>query len=693
LKRTKPHYRWLCPLLGFILARALDAAPTATVERLLAGRPSDPVTVKEHLKAAMARKSYEDAFVLARYLHDIQGVDTLKLHVVLAELGERLKRTAEAQRYASEALRLDSGDTRARGVLGRLASGRPATPDTIPTVRPSVSLRPDFLEARRYYYEDRFDRALGAVNRILTNVRSDLEALLLKAQILEARMEIDQATDILLEITRLHPDDPRAFLRLGELAFRQYRYGNLREHLVVATTYYEKASSLAPNDIPTLLSLASFHYSSEQTELGDRYYRKVRGHRPFEERDMVLTDASILFTRGRYQDSLDQISYYSRTFGTDSQSLLTEGLVRLKLGQKDEGGECLEQAFRRNPQNLAAIMRIVPVLVTMDQSERALKVISAAEAAYPESSHVASLKRQIKLRVVTDKDLVTRTRGPFAYTYPKWLETRKPEVLESIQSIFDRAYVGVGALFECRPRAVKVRIVLDTGLDNPAFYSPETGIITISAQWFFEGDKKTKGQPSPEVMRATAAHMIRHEYSHFVFAQKLGSVGRPKSGGSVPLWLMEGIADWSAGGLAVLAATGKNVKGYFDNGFIDQKALDHAMLVTNGAKDPTQNQKAYVQSFFMVKYLLALGSPSVGEVRATLDGTDTIQASDTEKAERNGLTRLMKFAGHLHEGTGDLESSLKSCYGLTSDEFCAGWQRLLRRDVIDSPTPRLATRD
>jgi len=73
------------------------------------------------------------------------------------------------------------------------------------------------------------------------------------------------------------------------------------------------------------------------------------------------------------------------------------------------------------PRNLRAILPIVPLLVTLDQAVRALRVISLAEAQFPTSREVAQLRTNIKSRVVTDKDKVLHMSGVFHVTLPRGL--------------------------------------------------------------------------------------------------------------------------------------------------------------------------------------------------------------------------------------------------------------------------------
>ena len=64
----------------------------------------------------------------------------------------------------------------------------------------------------------------------------------------------------------------------------------------------------------------------------------------------------------------------------------------------------------------------------------------AAEARHPNNRAVADLKAQIKMRVVTDRDLQHKERGAFVFTYPKALENRPDRALESIEQDFDQVF-------------------------------------------------------------------------------------------------------------------------------------------------------------------------------------------------------------------------------------------------------------
>ncbi|MBI4859320.1 MAG: tetratricopeptide repeat protein [Candidatus Riflebacteria bacterium] len=385
-------------------------SPSHDLMAYLKGRPTDRSEIKQRLKAALSTGNREDAYVIGRYLRRYLGVRHARLDVLLGELAHDLGRLPEARAWALEALKADPAAPKARALLARTESpstdrpsGVSATASTTTSTGAAwVASEPardrGFREALRAFHEDRFDKALGAVGRVLERSPGDLEALTLKYRIHLARMETDAASRILADLARTHPGDPRVHVRLGEAARQRWSRDRSPATLQSALEHFATALALDPDNGPALLSLAALHYSLDRRTVADGLYRRATAQRPFADREMVLNDAFILFSRGDEARSLEVLEHYSRTFGSDSGSLLTEGLVRLRMGQKDDAAECLESALRRNPQNLSAVLTIVPVLVTMDQAARALRVISAAEAEYPESAHVSTLSHLRRLR-------------------------------------------------------------------------------------------------------------------------------------------------------------------------------------------------------------------------------------------------------------------------------------------------------
>jgi tetratricopeptide (TPR) repeat protein len=697
-------------VLAVAIPSGVLAAPSVRIADLLRSRPTDRARVASVLKSCLASRSYDDAYPVARYMAKYMGERSARIYEILAVCALRTGDSVRVRPFAEQALALNPSSTVAARVLALTAppgGGRTGAPGgAAPEVASGFAVRTpsaggvaggvaaagagagpgldapaELADATRFFYEDRYDRAMASVRRALAGAPDGAAALLLAARIHMARTEFKEAGQVLADAARLHPRDPAVFQRLAELDREVAAVTKSTLDLSKAVEHYAAAQAIRPDHVPSLLGHAHLLYMSGQTAEAERVYARAAAHRPFGDRELVLTDAQILHLRGQTRESLSMLGHYARTFGTDSQSLLHEGVVLLELDRKDEAGECLERAFLRNPRNLPAVLNVVPRLVAMEQADRALRVISAAEAEYPRSKQVAELKEQIKLRVITDRDLVTVERGPFVYTYPRWLETKPGKVLEAIFEDFRVAYIHLSRVMRFKPDRVKVRVLYDTGLDNPAFYSPDKDQITISAQWYFPDEPGAGGgtvagapdAPTAAQQRAYAAHMIAHELSHLIFAHRMGIDDYRRVGLAVPLWIQEGGAEWTSGGVQSIGHDTRKVKGFFAGagggaGALEYDALEKHMQVVNGAKDPLLNHKAYVQSYFMVKALMA-----------------------REPTPEAGLDRFFELNRELVRTSGDVAASLAKVYGLSMDGFRKAWTAQIDSDVVRPAEPNLTS--
>src|SRR5207237_2383659 len=138
---------------------------------------------------------------------------------------------------------------------------------------------------------------------------------------------------------------------------------------------------------------------------------------------------------------------------------------------------------------------------------------------------------------------------------------------------------------------------------------------------------------------------------------------------TIPLWLLEGVAEWAAGGCSTLTGSPIKVKQLFRDGYLDYAAMERNMAVINGAKDPDLNHKSYLQSYFIVKYMIAR------------TGSDL----------KNGLDTFFAFNQELVSGTGKFDQALQKVYGISLDQFRHGWVAQIENDVVRRAQPDLTS--
>jgi Tfp pilus assembly protein PilF len=635
------------------LTVAATAAPSHQLVKFLRRHPDNAVLtglIKEYLAA----QHYENAYAVARYLNRVQGYEGPMVYKVLGYCALKTGDRVRAREYARRTLELDPHAGIAVKILAALDE------------RPCAE-NPD-QEAYRAFCEDRYDASATAIQRTLARDPHDVEALLLKSRILNARMEFTESEKILAELSRSVPRDSRIFQQLGELSGDLAAVTRKSDLLRSAALFFTHALAIDPNHVPTLLSYAVFLSAIDRRDNAIELYRKAIQHRPFQGRELALDEAMILCHLGRLDQALDELRRYSRAFGHDSRSLLAEGMVQMKRGRSDEAAELLEQSFHKNPRNVLATRTIVAFLLTLNQSDRAMRMAKVARACNPKSQQLVELERQVWARIAT-RDTITRQDGPFICTFPARLAGRPARLIDTILAGFREAYRTVSETFGAVPGKIRLWVHFSPENSAPAYYDPASGSILVSGEYFSSAGRPGQEAPSPAGrIQSFAVHMMKHELAHLAFVRLLGPIDSKKARTSIPLWLQEGIAEWAAG-KAVCAPEGDaDARRLFSEGhFLDYAQMGAAL--SPATLEPALNQKAFLQSFLITKYM-------VGQ----------------RKDRHAGLQALLEFSRQLVRSGGTLEEALQSTYRLGLADFTRSWQNFIRREVVDAPHPRLISR-
>jgi hypothetical protein len=119
--------------------------------------------------------------------------------------------------------------------------------------------------------------------------------------------------------------------------------------------------------------------------------------------------------------------------------------------------------------------------------------------------------------------------------------------------------------------------------------------------------------------------------------------------GSMPTWMVEGIAVYGEGGPETSGVT------YFEQNKKDNTLLSFKVLSGGFSEDPNQADLSYSQSYYMVNYLI----------------------------EKYGQDKMIGFLKLLKTG-GELNESLKSIYGFDLSGFENEWRSDLKLPVIEA---------
>ena len=251
----------------------------------------------------------------------------------------------------------------------------------------------------------------------------------------------------------------------------------------------------------------------------------------------------------------------------------------------------------------------------------------------------------------------------FTFTYSPDI-VLSPAAAAAMEAEFRQAYTEVSRRIGATA-AVRVHVRTDGATIIPALYEAQSDTITIWSKWFAPSVGHSTGFSAAKLRQLTC-HDIRHELAHLLLTHRVGVGLFRRRGNYLPLWLLEGFAEWGAGGAQNACCPPGQVKPLFTNGVLDPAALRLAMAVDGRPKTIETNHKAYIQSFFMVTYLLG-HSRGPGEP----------------------LTRLLAFILDLMDSAGRFELCLRKHYGHSIAQFDCGWTALLNHYVIAAPEPQL----
>ncbi|MBI4862888.1 MAG: hypothetical protein HY815_21900 [Candidatus Riflebacteria bacterium] len=534
------------------------------------------------------------------------------------------------------------------------------------------SPRTDIQQALTLYWTDRYGPASAIIDRLLDQDKSDRDALLLRSQILGARLAFDRARQALDQALSAHAQDPLVRQRRAELARDAAVFARSPLASCGAEEEYQAALALEPERPATLLSMAAYLYVSGQPARAGPLYGRVSRLRPFVEREMVLDDAMILLMRGDTRAARQVTSDYRARFGEDSVGLLAEATVLFGSARASEGATLLARARQRNPDNLAVAAASQALIDAAGMTGMPSPVAAMPGWSPRESAGRYAPPSDLPPPPPSPSDPRTPGAsppdGPIVYSIPTGAGTVTPSLLTAVKNEFAEAFQEVADLLGHRPDRVKVQVVLDTGSSHPAFYDPSADTVTIAAIWFDHSRLPGHIRLSPPQLRRLTRHVVRHELAHMVLAHSLGIELYRRGASSLPLWLHEGLAEWTAGGADNACRTALEIQGLFASGFMDQDAMTRAMRYDGTNPDPALNHKAYVQAFFLVKYLMMRAGSVSAAVRAIQD-----------------------FARDLMTSSATLEGALLARFGLTETAFQEGWRALLQRDLLDTSDPVLSS--
>lgn len=378
-----------------LLAVRAGAMPEArqTMERVLALTPADPGMAMAYLGILQRQGDTEAAGAWLESLLRERPED-FDLRLIYARL------LADAKRYPD-----------ARGEFERLAAARPADAD-VQYALGLLNLQMEDPDRARPYFE-----------RLLELGEYDAESSFYLGQIAEFRGRLAEAVDhyravdggefqfdaqlraaaLLARLDRL--EEARAQLRMlaaadpanaaravraeAELLVER---GQLEEAMAV----YDRALATRGHDPDLLYSRAMLAERMGRLEVLERDLRAILAQDPDNAQALNALGYTLADRTERFDEAHELIQRALHISPQDFYALDSMGWVLYRMGRYDEALQYLRsaQAQRDDPEVAA---HIVQVLVAKGEREEALRVLQAAEAAFPDSDKLRAARQLLGL--------------------------------------------------------------------------------------------------------------------------------------------------------------------------------------------------------------------------------------------------------------------------------------------------------
>jgi tetratricopeptide (TPR) repeat protein len=445
---------------------------------------------------------------------------------------------------------------------------------------------------------------------------------------LEAQGRLDEAQEVLESALADSPGSSEILCRLAKVSLYLKEYDRAQELLKQAR---EAQSGYALCDAVEGLYLFCMRDTRGAISLVDRAIRSDA-----DLKEAYLIKADILFAIRDLDGARRLLDAFLTRFPQDPEGLYLSGIVAFYRKDLTRAMVLLESSLRLNRRAINVRKDLIQVYSLTERPEKALRLLDELLGEKPDDKALIALRSGLRERLRLKRDGKLAVREPFHFLYPKDIST------STLKRIMDTFVAALGEVCRHRtrkPKHVQVTILNSTDQLLPAYYNHVSDEITISRQYY-------EGLDTPRKMEL-GRHLIFHEFSHLALYQELGDVSLPPAA----LWLVEGLAEYEAGGYTY---THVDYDETFADGFYELETLEEYLPVSAMAKGRAR-EKAYIQSYLMAATLLE----SVGEAE--------------------GLDRIKKMA-HAYTRQGpDHETVFSEVLQVTPREFLSACKRQMRR--------------
>lgn len=463
-----------------------------------------------------------------------------------------------------------------------------------------------------------------SVRPVVPRKRQRLE----RGRALEAQGRLDEAQEVLESALSESPGSPEILCRLAKVSLYLKEYDRAQELLRQAR---ETQPGYALCDAVEGLYLFCMRDTRGAVAMVDRAIRTDP-----DLKEAYLIKADILFAIRDLDGARRLLDAFLARFPQDPEGLYLSGIVAFYRKDLQHAMVLLEGSLKLNRRAVNVRKDLIQVYSLTERPEKALKLLDELLTEKPDDKALMALRSGLRERLRLKRDGKVMVREPFHFLYPKDISQT---TLKRITDTFVAALSEVCKYRTSRPARVQVTILNSTDQLLPAYYNHVSDEITISRQYYEGLDTARKMD--------LGRHLIFHEFSHLALYQELGDVSLPPAA----LWLVEGLAEFEAGGYTY---THVDYDDTFADGFYELETLEEYLPVSAMAKGRAR-EKAYIQSYLMAHTLL-----------------ETVGAAE-------GMERIKKMClAYTRQGP-DHETVFSDCLGVTPREFITACKRQMRR--------------
>ena len=195
---------------------------------------------------------------------------------------------------------------------------------------------------RKHLSNQRLDKAMKEIVKVLAADPGSVEAWKLKAEIFKRQADLDGALEASVEAARFAPDDAELLLSIGDLLTRR------NDRLNEALDYYTRSLALDPNSVAIMVRLGSLHERREEWQLATERYRAALILDPNDVRARSGLGA-VLFKIGEYGEASRELRKAIELSPRDLRSKVFLGMSQNHLGNYDVALDQFKEALLIDP--------------------------------------------------------------------------------------------------------------------------------------------------------------------------------------------------------------------------------------------------------------------------------------------------------------------------------------------------------